>query len=150
MGNNRVTDPIAIEEQLHRILSSSEFNATARQKKFLRFVTQMFLEGRTSEIKGYTVATDVFGRKTDFDSKHGPHRQRRSKAASSGPGALLSDSRQERWGANHHSQGQLCAVIFFFRPVADSRRSSPETGPNKNGRAERLADSAYPAVPKFF
>ena len=58
-----VTDPKAIEEELNRILSSPEFEATARQKKFLRFVTQMFLEGRAGEIKGYTVATDVFGRK---------------------------------------------------------------------------------------
>ena len=33
MGSDRVTDPIAIEEQLHRILSSPEFDATARQKK---------------------------------------------------------------------------------------------------------------------
>ena len=72
MDSNRVTDPIAIEEQLHRILSSIEFRATARQKKFLRFVTQMFIEGRAGEIKGYTVATDVFGRKTDFDPSTDP------------------------------------------------------------------------------
>ena len=32
----------------------------------------MFLEGRAGEIKGYTVATDVFGRKTDFDPSTDP------------------------------------------------------------------------------
>ena len=135
MGNNRVTDPIAIEEQLHRILSSSEFNATARQKKFLRFVTQMFLEGRTSEIKGYTVATDVFGRKTDFDSSTDP--------------IVSVEARRLRRALEHYyltagrSDGVRITIpkgsyvpSFFFRPVADSRRSSPETGPNKNGRAD--------------
>jgi len=32
----------------------------------------MFLEGRAGEIKGYTVATDVFGRKADFDPSTDP------------------------------------------------------------------------------
>jgi TolB-like protein len=135
MGNNRVTDPIAIEEQLHRILSSSEFNATARQKKFLRFVTQMFLEGRTSEIKGYTVATDVFGRKTDFDSSTDP--------------IVSVEARRLRRALEHYyltagrSDGVRITIpkgsyvpSFFFKPVADSSRSSPETEHNNNGRAD--------------
>ncbi|MGYP002629586667 len=67
MDSNPVTDLKAIEEELNRILSSPEFEATARQKEFLRFVTQMFLEGRSGEIKGYTIATDVFGRDGGFD-----------------------------------------------------------------------------------
>ena len=72
MDSNRLTDPRAIKEQLHRILSSPDFEATARQKKMLRYVTQMFLEGRAGEIKGYTVATDVFERNTDFDPSTDP------------------------------------------------------------------------------
>ena len=72
MGSKCVTDPKAIKEQLHRILSSPEFDATDRQKKFLRFITQMFLEGRAGEIKGYTVATEVFKRNTDFDPSTDP------------------------------------------------------------------------------
>ena len=68
MDGNTVSDPKVIKEQLQRILSSSEFKASPRQKKFLRFVVEMFLEGRKDEIKGYTVATEVFGRKANFDS----------------------------------------------------------------------------------
>jgi adenylate cyclase len=35
---------------------------------FLRFVVEKTLSGRAQEIKGYTVATEVFGRKSDFDA----------------------------------------------------------------------------------
>jgi len=72
MKDNPASDPKAIKEQLRRILSSPEFKATARQKKFLQFVIVEFLEGRSSEIKAYTVATHVFGRGAKFDPRSDP------------------------------------------------------------------------------
>ncbi len=72
MNDSIEIDPQTIEEQLHRILSSPEFKATPRQKNFLRYITERFLAGRASEIKGYTIATEVFGRKDDFDPKLDP------------------------------------------------------------------------------
>ena len=60
---NTVLEPRAIDKQLRRIVSSPEFKATARQKKILQFVVEKTLEGQADEIKGYTVATSVFGRK---------------------------------------------------------------------------------------
>ena len=72
MNDSIQIDPQTIEEQLHRILSSLEFKASPRQKKFLQFVIERVLAGRTSEIKGYTIATEVFGRKDDFDPKLDP------------------------------------------------------------------------------
>ena len=72
MNDSIQIDPQTIEEQLHRILSSPEFKASSRQKKFLQFVTERVLEGRTSEIKGYTIATEVFGREENFDPKLDP------------------------------------------------------------------------------
>ena len=51
-----------IEEQLHRILDSLEFNAAQQQRKFFKFVVKETLAGRENEIKGYTIATCVFGR----------------------------------------------------------------------------------------
>jgi adenylate cyclase len=126
MGNNRVTDPIAIEEQLHRILSSPEFNATARQKKFLRFVTQMFLEGRAGEIKGYTVATDVFGRKTNFDPGTDPivsvEAKRLRRALEH---YYLTAGRRDRVRITIPKGGYVPS--FFFQTGADSSRSLPET-----------------------
>ena len=67
-----VSDPTAIEDQLQRILSSPAFKATPRQRKFLQFVIERSINGRADEIKGYTVATDVFGRKKNFDPKTDP------------------------------------------------------------------------------
>jgi adenylate cyclase len=60
-----------IQRQLERILDSPEFHATARQREFLRFVVTESLRGRSEEIKGYTIATEVFGRK-DFDQATDP------------------------------------------------------------------------------
>lgn len=72
MDGNTVSDTKIIKEQLHRILSSPDFKATPRQRKFLRFVVDMFLQGRNDEIKGYMIATDVFGRKANFDIQADP------------------------------------------------------------------------------
>lgn len=135
MASNRITDPKAIEEQLHRILSSPEFNASARQKKFLRFVTQMFLEGRAGEIKGYTVATDVFGRKTDFDPSTDPivsveaRRLRRALEH-----YYLTAGRRDRVRITIPKGGYVPS--FLFQIGADSIRSSPEAEPNDNARVD--------------
>ncbi len=61
-----------IQEQLQRILASPEFQATDRQREFLQFVVAETIAGRDQEIKGYTVATQVFGRKEDFDQATDP------------------------------------------------------------------------------
>ena len=64
--------PDTVREQLNRILSHPEFHATPQQRDFLRFVVTETLEGREHQIKGYTVATQVLGRKPDFDPKSDP------------------------------------------------------------------------------
>jgi TolB-like protein len=61
-----------IQKQLQRILASPEFQATDRQREFLQFVITETIAGRDQEIKGYTVATQVFGRKEDFDQATDP------------------------------------------------------------------------------
>jgi adenylate cyclase len=57
-----VPDAESIQQQANRILTSPEFRATDVQKAFLTFVVETALAGRSHEIKGYTVATRVFGR----------------------------------------------------------------------------------------
>ncbi len=61
-----------IQKQLQRILASPEFHATDRQRDFLQFVVTETIAGRAQEIKGYTVATRVFGRKENFDQTIDP------------------------------------------------------------------------------
>jgi len=61
-----------ILQQLERIVSNPVFEATKAQNAFLRFVVEKTLSGQASEIKGYTVATEVFGRGEDFDQATDP------------------------------------------------------------------------------
>jgi adenylate cyclase len=61
-----------IRRQLRRILDSSAFGATQAQRSFLEFVVEKMLAGESDEIKGYTVATRVFGRREDFDQATDP------------------------------------------------------------------------------
>ena len=67
-----VPDAESIQKQLNRILTSPEFKATDVQKSFLLFVVETLLAGRSHEIKGYTVATQVFGRGDDFNQATDP------------------------------------------------------------------------------
>jgi len=62
----------AIRAQLDRILEHEEFHATERMRAFLRFVVEETLEGREQQLKGFTIATEVFGRDLDFDPAHDP------------------------------------------------------------------------------
>jgi adenylate cyclase len=61
-----------IQEQLRRILASPVFRATEAQRAFLQFVVEKVLAGESEDIKGYTVATRVFGRREDFDQATDP------------------------------------------------------------------------------
>lgn len=64
--------PAAIVGQMGRILNSPEFKATDAQRAFLQYVVEKKLSGHADEIKGYTVATEVFGRNEDFDQSTDP------------------------------------------------------------------------------
>lgn len=62
----------AVREQLERILASSHFAAAERGRKFLRFLVEETLEGRSSRLKEYTLATEVFDRDEAFDPTTNP------------------------------------------------------------------------------
>ena len=77
IGNSKIA-PAAIHEQMERILCSPEFTATEAQRAFLRYVVDKTLSGESKEIKGYAVATEVFGRNDDFDQANDPIVDRKS------------------------------------------------------------------------
>jgi adenylate cyclase len=62
----------AIRSQLERILDHPEFKATERMRNLLSHVVNETLAGNAAQLKGYTIATDVFGRGADFDSARDP------------------------------------------------------------------------------
>jgi hypothetical protein len=59
------TDPVRAEHD--RILASPIFAKSPRMTRFLRFVAEQTLAGKGGQLKEYTVAVEVFGKKTDFD-----------------------------------------------------------------------------------
>jgi len=65
-------DKDKIQQQMQRILDSPEFHATKNQRAFFQFVVSETLAERSHEIKAYTVATQVFCRKADFDPNLDP------------------------------------------------------------------------------
>ncbi|MCW2243106.1 hypothetical protein [Azospirillum canadense] len=57
---------------LERILASREFRNSTRKRRFIQFVVNEALAGRSDHIKGYAIALDVFDRDADFDSMLDP------------------------------------------------------------------------------
>ncbi len=62
----------AIRQQLAKILTSPHFVNSPNLLNFLRFIVDKTLAGDAATIKGYTVATQVLGRKADFDPNLDP------------------------------------------------------------------------------
>ncbi len=58
--------------QLDRILKSPDFEASARERRFLGFIVEETLSGRGGRIKAYSVAIEVFGRDATFDPQNDP------------------------------------------------------------------------------
>jgi len=62
-------DEAAIRQQLDRVLQSPGFARNERMSRFLRFVVQRTVEGRSAELKETVIATEVFGRPPDYNPK---------------------------------------------------------------------------------
>lgn len=60
-------DRSIVEQQLERILASSQFVDTTRLNRFLRYLVEQALVGNSEALKGYTIGLDVFDKAEDFD-----------------------------------------------------------------------------------
>ena len=72
MDANTHPTPDAVRTQLKRILQNQAFKGSDKQCKFLCFIVDEALEGRASQIKGYTIAVSVYGRSERFDPQVDP------------------------------------------------------------------------------
>jgi len=73
-GSRRPHEPgaEAVHSELDRILASDDFDATRRSREFLRFVVEEGLAGRGEALSQSQIATQVFGRREDFDPLQDP------------------------------------------------------------------------------
>ncbi|MBZ6078076.1 tetratricopeptide repeat protein [Microvirga puerhi] len=61
-----------VRTQLDILLASPDLDASARARKFLRYVVEETLAGRANRIKAYAIGTEVFSRSADFDAQGDP------------------------------------------------------------------------------
>ena len=61
-----------IQAELERIIGSSAFDASRRNRAFLRFIVEETLAGRCDQIKAYTIGTRVLQRDDAFDPQADP------------------------------------------------------------------------------
>ena len=61
-----------VRAQLTRILGAPHFTAAERAKRFLAFLVEETLAGRSERLKEYTLAVDVFDRDASFDPGTNP------------------------------------------------------------------------------
>jgi TolB-like protein len=66
------SDQAAIREQLGRILDSRQFQQSPRRQRFLQYIVDEALAGRSDRLKGYTIALEVFDRPETFDPNVDP------------------------------------------------------------------------------
>ena len=71
-AHERALDEGAIRAQLDRVLSSDHFDASERNRRFLRYVVEECLAGRSQQIKAYCIAVSVFNREPSFDPQSDP------------------------------------------------------------------------------
>src|SRR5262245_38636533 len=62
----------AVRGELCRVLKSANFEVSERNKRFLEYVVEETLAGRSDHLKAYTIATLVFDRPGDFDPQADP------------------------------------------------------------------------------
>jgi len=62
----------AVAEQLSRILESPLFALSARRSRFLRYIVEETLAGRGGQLKGHSIAVEVFDRPPGFDPNVDP------------------------------------------------------------------------------
>jgi adenylate cyclase len=72
MTTDKNLTPDAIRSQMERILQSVDFKASDKQRNFLSFVVDETLAGRSSQLKGYTIAVSVYRRPEGFDPQVDP------------------------------------------------------------------------------
>ena len=61
-----------IRAELDRVLGSASFAASERNRRFLVYVVEEAVAGRSERLKAYSIATTVFGRPEGFDPQADP------------------------------------------------------------------------------
>ena len=72
IASRQPPSPEEVRAQLARILGSAEFAVPERLRSFLRYIVEQTVDGNADQLKGYTIATEVFQRGEGFDPQADP------------------------------------------------------------------------------
>lgn len=61
-----------VREQLERLLQSDDFRASPRLRNILAYIVEETLQGRSGDLKAFSIAVDVLGRGEKFDPSTDP------------------------------------------------------------------------------
>ena len=72
MIGSEACSPEEIRAELRRVSNAPTFETSERNRRFLEYVVDETLAGRADRLKGYNIATSVFGRPVNFDPQADP------------------------------------------------------------------------------
>ena len=121
------SDQKAIRQQLDRILNSGPFHQSQRRQRFLEYLVNETLAGRSERLKGYNIALEVFDRPETFDPMVHNARADRGRATARKASRILRGRRPKRPHPHRVAEGQLHAHVEF------RQSPTPQRGPDRQG-----------------
>ena len=131
-----------IRSQLGKIVSSSVFLQSERQNRFLSYIVEQTLAGKTDRLKGYTIGLDVFDRDESFD----PNIDSIVRVEA---GRLRSKLREYYSIDGHHDTVSIALpkgkyIPEFFKLVNNSQINSQVILPDQPQAVESTPERHYP------
>lgn len=123
--------------QMERILSDPSFEANARRKAMFRYLVEEAVAGRGELLKGFTVATAVFGRDDSFDPQSDPIVRIEARR-------LRSDLDAYYAGKGHSDRLRIVIPKGGYLPLAYWQNDLPQTEP----ALARPSGAGQPAEPE--
>ncbi len=132
----------AIRAAVGRVLASPGFDVPDRAKRFLTYVVEETLAGRGERIKAYSIATEVFGRNSDFDAQVDP--------------VVRIEAGRLRRALEHYylTAGRDDEIVITipkggYLPIFEIRRMSVSTAPPRSVEPEQLGTIEPEAGPQL-
>lgn len=132
-----------IRAELARILASDAFRAAPQLSTFLSFIVERTMEGRATELKGYTIAVEGLGRPADFNPQIDPIVRVEA-------GRLRRALTQYYAGEGQDSTVRITMPVGGYVPVFDTGdlEAGTEWVPVPTSAERMAAELAKAAVPK--
>lgn len=123
-----------VRAELARILASDAFRAAPQLSAFLSFIVERTVEGRATELKGYTIAVEGLGRPADFNPQIDPIVRVEA-------GRLRRALTQYYVGEGQGSSVQISMPVGGYVPVFEAGDAEAETEWKPVPAADRVAYS---------